>query len=80
MAAHLLPLGDDAPGDVPEHRGLNEAGLDAVLVQVLLSQGEIVRLPGQGVLLVQGEKPVLQGSLDGRFPGPDEEPVGFTLA
>ena len=32
MAAHLLPLGDDAPGDVLDHRGLHEAGLDAVLV------------------------------------------------
>ena len=77
---HALPLWDDAMGDVPEHRGLDEAGLDAVLVQGLLGQGEMVRVPCQGVLLVQGEKTVLQGPLDGRFPGTDEEPVGFTLA
>ena len=76
---HALPLWDDALGDVPEHRGLDEAGLDAVPVQGLLGQGEMVRVPGQGVLLVQGEEAVLEGPLDGRFPSPDEEPVGFTL-
>ena len=66
----------DAPlGDVPDHRGLDEAGLHAVLVQVLLDQGEMVRVPGQGVLLVQGEEAVLEGPLDGRFPGTDEDPV-----
>ena len=54
--------------------------MDAVLVQVLLGQGEIVRVPGQGVLLVQGEEAVFEGPLDGRFPGTDEEPVGVTLA
>ena len=58
---HALPLWDDALDDVPEHRGLHEAGLDAVLVQGLLGQGEIVRVPGQGVLLVQGEEAVLEG-------------------
>ena len=77
---HALPLWDDALGDVPEHRGLDQSGLDAVLVQGLLGQREMVRVPGQGVLLVQGEKTVLEGPLDGRFPGTDEEPVGFTLA
>ena len=55
MAAHLLSLGDDAPGHFPYHRGLHGAGLDAVPVQVLLSQGEVVSILGQGVLLVQGE-------------------------
>ena len=29
---HPLPLGDDALGDVPDHRGLHEAALDAVPV------------------------------------------------
>ena len=77
---HALPRWDDALGDVPEHRGLDEAGLDAVLVQGLLGQGEMVRVPGQGVLLVQGEEAVLEGLQGGRFPSPDEEPVGFTLA
>ena len=55
-SVHALPLGDDALGDVPEHHGLHEVGLDAVLVKVLLGQGQIVRVPGQGVLLVQGER------------------------
>ena len=77
---HALSLWDDALGDVPDHRGLHEAGMDAVLVQSLLGQGEIVRILGQGVLLVQGEEAVLEGPLDGRFPSPDEETVGFTLA
>ena len=39
-SVHALPLWDDALGDVPEHRGLDEAGLDAVPVQGLLGQGE----------------------------------------
>ena len=52
VAARQLPLGDDALGGVPDHRGLHQTGLGAVLVQVLLSQGEIVRVLGQGVLLV----------------------------
>ena len=79
-SVHALPLWDDALGDVPDHRGLDEAGQDAVSVHVLLGQGEIVRVPGQGVLLVQGEEAVFEGPLDGRFPSQDEEPVGFTLA
>ena len=70
MAAHLLSLGDDALGDVPDHRGLHEAGLGAVPVQALLGQGEIVRVLGQSVLLVQGEKSVLWGVWT--FGGPSE--------
>ena len=31
-SVHALLLWDDALGDVPDHRGLHEAGLDAVLV------------------------------------------------
>ena len=54
-AAHQLPLWDDALGDVSEYSRLHEAGLDAVPVQGLLGQGEMVRVPGQSVLLVQGE-------------------------
>ena len=63
-SVHELPLWDDALGDVPEHRGLHEAGLDAVLVQVVLVQREVTGVPGQGVLLVQGEKAVLQGAFN----------------
>ena len=50
-SVHALPLWDDALRDVPERRGLDEAGMDAVPVQVLLGQGEMVRVPGQVVLL-----------------------------
>ena len=31
-------------GDVPDHRRLHEAGLDAVPVQVLLGQGEMIMM------------------------------------
>ena len=74
-AVHPLVLGDDAPGYVPDHRRLHEAGLDAVPVQVVLLQTEVGGVLGQRVLLVQGQQAVLQGSLDGCFPGLDEEPV-----
>ena len=64
-AAHPLALGDDAPGYVPDHRRLYEAGLDAVPVQVVLLQTEVGGVLGQRVLLVQGQQAVLQGSLHG---------------
>ena len=68
-SVHALPLWDDALGDVPDHRGLHEVGLDAVPVQGLLGQGEVTCVPGQGVLLVQGEEAVLQGPKGGTLPG-----------
>ena len=47
-AGDVLPLGHYALGDVPYHRGLNQAGLGPVSVQVLLGQAEVGGVFGQG--------------------------------
>ena len=48
--------------------------MDAMGVELGLSQIEVVDVPGEGVLLVQGEQPVLQRPLDRGLPGIDQEP------
>ena len=45
-AGDVLPLGDDAGGDVPYHGGLDQGGLDSVPVQLRLGQAEVVHVPG----------------------------------
>ena len=54
--------------------------MDAVGVQLGLAQVEVVDVPGEGVLLVQREEPVFEGSLDGGFPGLDQQHGLFVLA
>ena len=73
-------LGDHALGDLPQHRGLDEAGVDAVGVGLGLAQVEVVDVPGEGVLLVQREQPILQRSLDGGLPGLDQQHSLVALA
>ena len=51
----MLTVRSHALGDLPQYRGLDEAGLDAVGVQLGLAQVEVVDVPGECVLLVQCE-------------------------
>ncbi len=64
-AGDVLALGDDAHGYVADHRRLDDGGVRAVQVDVLGSQSEAVQVPVKGVLLVEGDDAVLDGSLDG---------------
>lgn len=56
-----LALGYGALGDVPEDGGLDQTGLGAVPIQVLLRQAAAAGVLRQGIFLVQGDQPVLQG-------------------
>ena len=40
-AARQLPLGDNPLGDIPDNRGLDQAGLGSVPVQALLGRVEV---------------------------------------
>ena len=70
---------EEAPGFAgrlrlsPDDGGLDHGGEDAVGVEVLFGDIEVLHVLAEGVVLVQGDEPVLQGSLDGLLPGPDEE-------
>ena len=48
----LLAVRDHSLGDLPQDRGLDEAGVDAMGVKLGLAQVEVVDVPGEGVFLV----------------------------
>ena len=52
-ALDVLSLGHDALGDVPDHAGLDQGGLGAVPVQLLLGEVEVTDVLGQGCFLVE---------------------------
>ncbi len=64
-ALDVLALGDDAHGDVPYNRGLHDGRVCAVLVDALGGQPEVVQVPVERILLVEGEQSILQGPLGG---------------
>ena len=57
-AGDVQSLGDDALGDVPDDVGLDHCSKDAVPVQLLNGEVEVVHVSGEGVLLVQGEESI----------------------
>ena len=48
----VLPLGDNAFGDVPNESGLDDLGENSVLIHLVLDEAEVVHVPVEGVLLV----------------------------
>ena len=69
----MLAVRNHALGGLPRDRGLDEAGVDAVGVQMGLAQVEVVDVPGEGVFLVEREEPVFKDTLDGGLPGLDQQ-------
>ena len=72
-AGDVLSLRDDALGDVPDDRGLHDGVQRPVLVRLAAGDSEMVQVPVETVLLVQGEESVLQGAFDRGLPGPYQE-------
>ncbi len=58
-ACDVLPVGDDALGDVPDDGGLDDLGEYPVLVHLGLGEVEVVHVPVEGVLLVHADESVL---------------------
>ena len=78
IALGVLPVRDGPLGDVPEDGGLDQAGLGAVRVQVLLAQVDAAGVAEQGVLLVEGEESILEGLVRRGLPGVDEQRLLLT--
>ena len=72
-ALDVLPVEDDALGDVTDDGSLDDLGEYAVLVHLALGEAEVVHVAVEGVLHVEGEESVLQGGFHGRLLGTDQD-------